>query len=246
MSLRGPYWFFLAFYLTLSAAGQSAGLPATTRPSGAASLRREQRRMAHHILRQAEAGKLDAELRLAELYYYGIGVAPDHARVLYWYNRAAAQGSARAELRLGDLYRYGLIVSPNPARAAAHDRRALQILAARAARNKRPQDDYALGMISLVGRAGKPDPRQALHWFHLAAAHNHIAALLQLGALRTYGFDGIAARPARARYWFRRAARHGSATAAYTLAWMYRYGIGARQDSARAGRWYRRALKLSR
>ncbi len=225
--------------LVLPAGAQTGGL------ANAAAMRARQRLAAQRVERRAAAGDVKAELRLALLYYYGIGVPRDSARVLRWYRQAARQNSAEAELRLGDLYRYGLLVSPDPQAAAAHYARALALLRQRAHHGPRHRNQYLLGMMALLGRGRKPDPQQALRWFHLAARHENLHAELELGVLRTYGVAGIAANPARARYWFRRAARQGSATAAYTLAWLYRYGIGQPPDPAKADHWYRRALKLA-
>lgn len=221
---------------------RQAQLP-TERTSGAAALRARQHQLAEELKRRARAGNVAAELRLAELYYYGIGTHPDARRVLRWYQRAARQGSARAELRLGDLYHYGLLVSPNQKRANKYYQRALAELRARAALH-RQQAPYALGMAALVGRGRQANPRRALHWLHLAAHQNNVAAELELGVLRVYGLAGIAADPARARYWFRQAARRGSATAAYTLSWLYSNGVGTSTNLSKADHWLQRAMKL--
>ena len=56
----------------------------------------------------AEAGHIEAQVALANLYMKGEGVAPDTAAALRWYRRAAKAGHAVAQLNLGDIHYRGL------------------------------------------------------------------------------------------------------------------------------------------
>ena len=51
----------------------------------------------------AEAGHVAAQLRLADMYRTGEGVAKDEAEALAWFRRAAAQGSVPAQFFVGPL-----------------------------------------------------------------------------------------------------------------------------------------------
>src|SRR5262249_15974614 len=55
----------------------------------------------------ATQGHIEAQYQLAECYYYGRGVATNHATALTWYEKAAQQGDANAEYALGRCYQYG-------------------------------------------------------------------------------------------------------------------------------------------
>ncbi len=65
----------------------------------------------------AEAGDVEAQLALADLYRNGLGVPLDLAAALAWYRRAADQGVALAQLNLGDFYSQGLGVPRDQVRA---------------------------------------------------------------------------------------------------------------------------------
>ena len=67
----------------------------------------------------AEAGHLEAQVSLADLYLNGLGVAPDPAAAALWYRRAAEAGDPVAQLNLGDLYARGLGVPRDRVEAVA-------------------------------------------------------------------------------------------------------------------------------
>lgn len=67
----------------------------------------------------AEAGHLDAQVSLAELYLNGLGVAADPVAGVAWYRRAAAAGDPVAQLNLGDFYARGFLVGRDLAEAFA-------------------------------------------------------------------------------------------------------------------------------
>ena len=56
----------------------------------------------------AEQGVVNAQFRLAQMYYEGLGVAQDYKEALKWYRLAAVQGDAEAQRSLGGMYHEGL------------------------------------------------------------------------------------------------------------------------------------------
>ena len=61
----------------------------------------------------AEAGnraaEADAELRVGDYLYYGLGdVAPNHALAVKWYSRASAHGNKQGSYNVGWMYEYGV------------------------------------------------------------------------------------------------------------------------------------------
>ncbi len=52
----------------------------------------------------AEKGNAEAQVKLADLYRTGNGVAQNLAEAVKWYRSAAEKGAAEAQFRLGELY----------------------------------------------------------------------------------------------------------------------------------------------
>lgn len=57
--------------------------------------------------KSAEAGCIDAQNMLGNLYRFGCGVIEDHQQALYWYQKAAEKEHSGACRALGDLYASG-------------------------------------------------------------------------------------------------------------------------------------------
>jgi TPR repeat protein len=53
------------------------------------------------VLERAEAGSLDAQIMLGDIYGEGIGVKKDEEKSFYWYQKAAEQGDAESQFNLG-------------------------------------------------------------------------------------------------------------------------------------------------
>jgi Caspase domain/Sel1 repeat len=66
---------------------------------------------------QAEAGDIDAQNYVGEIYLKGLGTDPDYTRAAQWFEKAAAQGSRRARINLGYQYEQGLGVQKDLPRA---------------------------------------------------------------------------------------------------------------------------------
>jgi hypothetical protein len=75
-------------------------------------------------LPEAEAGSLDAQVYVGEIYEKGLGLPPDYEAAASWYRRAAEQGDSRAQINLGNLYERGLGVEPDPLEALKWYRKA--------------------------------------------------------------------------------------------------------------------------
>ena len=52
----------------------------------------------------AEKGVVNAQFRLAQMYYEGLEVAQDYKEALKWYQLVAEQGDAEAQRSLGEMY----------------------------------------------------------------------------------------------------------------------------------------------
>jgi uncharacterized protein len=61
-----------------------------------------------NLTKEANAGDVDVQLQLAEMYETGFGVPTDRGQAAYWYRQAAEQGSAKAQSTLGQMYIRGI------------------------------------------------------------------------------------------------------------------------------------------
>ena len=56
----------------------------------------------------AEQGVVNAQFRLAQMYYEGLGVEQDYKEAVKWFRLVAEQGDAEAQRSLGEMYHEGL------------------------------------------------------------------------------------------------------------------------------------------
>ncbi len=75
-------------------------------------------------LPEAEAGNTEAMFYVGQIYEKGLGVEPEYAAAVTWYQRAAEHGYTPAMVNLAYLYEVGLGVAPDRARALSYYRRA--------------------------------------------------------------------------------------------------------------------------
>lgn len=94
-----------------------------------------------------------------------------------------------------------------------------------------------LGTMYLSGFGGAPDPKEALHWFKLAAESGHPRAQINLASMLLTGM-GIAEDPARAAQWLQKAAEQNHPEGQYLLASLYEKGKGVGKDDTKALQWY--------
>ncbi len=71
----------------------------------------------HVWLATAEAGDVEAQNNVGEIYERGPGDAPNYALAALWYEKAAKQGYSRAQVNLGLLYEQGQGVERDPIKA---------------------------------------------------------------------------------------------------------------------------------
>jgi TPR repeat protein len=176
-------------------------------------------------------GDVEAQYRLARMYYHGEGVKDD-AEAARWYAQAAEQGHAKAQNNLGLLYEEGRGVERDPAQAVPWYRRAAEQGLATAQSNLARTYDLGLG----VDR----DHAEAAKWYRRAAEQGHAGAQYRLGVLFDDGM-GVPRNPGQAAKWYRRAARQGNGPAQGAIGSMYAEGRGVPRDAGKAAKWLGRA-----
>ncbi|MDZ4164863.1 MAG: tetratricopeptide repeat protein [Smithellaceae bacterium] len=114
------------------------------------------------LLGLAERGNPDAQLKTGVAYYYGRGVARDHAAALKWFKAAALQGNQYAQANVGYMYQMGQGSSQDYPEAAKWFEQA--------ARQGNSFAQYNLGLLYEKGQGVLQDEVQALKWFNLASS----------------------------------------------------------------------------
>lgn len=113
----------------------------------------------------AEAGDAQAQAKIGQMYWLGLGVAEDDAQAAKWLGEAARQGEPEARMALAMLYMLGSGVDQDDTKAAE----LLQPLAERGV----PEAQFYLGLMYQNGRGVTEDPVEACKWLALAAREGH-------------------------------------------------------------------------
>ena len=142
--------------------------------------------------RAAEAGDVDAQLKLADIYKSGDGVSQDYAEAVKWYRLAAEQGDPDAQASLGVAYRDGSGVAQDKIEAVRWFR-----VAAEAGDGKGMNE---LGFAYFSGNGVAKDIDQALRWFRAAAAAGNTIAAWNLAVGSEKGLLGDQNHAETARY----------------------------------------------
>ena len=111
----------------------------------------------------------DAQMRLGDMYKYGIGVTQDHAEAARWYRSAAEQGFPHAQFNLGVMYEEGQGVAQDYAEAERWYRLAAEQGDANA--------QFNLGLKYAHGNGVIQDYSTAHVWFNIAARNGHSEAV---------------------------------------------------------------------
>jgi TPR repeat protein len=180
------------------------------------------------ILKSAEAGNADAQLRLGSIYREGQIVPKDDAKAAEWMQKAAAQGLANAQNGLAEMYFTGTGVPRDSAKAVAWLQKAAAQGDAFAQQN--------LAKMYYEGEGVPQDAAKAAEWLQKAAAQGLAVSQNNLAAMYGKG-EGVPQDAAKALEWYRKAAAQGHATAQSNLAGMYARGEGVPKDLVLAYAW---------
>jgi uncharacterized protein len=156
-----------------------------------------------------EPRSIDQEIKLADAYLAGHGVAQDPKLAAYWYEKAAGAGDAQAELQTGYLYETGFGVTKDPARAAHWYQLAASSGLVRAKVN--------LAMAYLWGTGVPANERLALKLLNEAASNGSGLAACYLGDFYAFGV-GVPRDQATAEGWYRKGASQHDPIAEFDLA----------------------------
>jgi tetratricopeptide (TPR) repeat protein len=123
----------------------------------------------------AQAGDLNSQWLLANIYHHGVAGQPDLQNAAQWYKQAAINGHTGAQREFGKLLFRGKGVERDIQQAI----RWLTM----AAREDDHDAEFYMGVIYMGGKDFRGDQASALHWFKRAAASGHKMAINNLAWL---------------------------------------------------------------
>jgi TPR repeat protein len=207
------------------------------------------------LVKKAEAGDATAQLKLADCYSQGLGVAANKAKALELYIAASKkydeasykaqklitsyelQASAvnpEAMRVLGKLYQDGDGVKKNLEKSFSYFKSSAELGNEVAQMN--------LGYCYLNGLGTLADPSKALFWYTKSAESGNADAMISLSRFYINGV-GTETNLHKAFELVKQSAEKGNAWAQNELGTYYEYGKGVTQDYKEAVKWYTKAAE---
>lgn len=178
------------------------------------------------MLREADAGNLDAQLSLGYIFLYGEGdIKPDYNKAFHYYEMAAAQNDNVAINNLGSLYYSGIGTPANVAKAMEMFDKAAKLGNVEAAVN--------LAFLYMTDNPLSKDSKRAMELFQTAANANNPTAQFMLGYAHLYGYL-VPRDYARAFELLQKSAMSKYDEAQYQTALLYMEGKGVPQNYGKA------------
>jgi uncharacterized protein len=175
---------------------------------------------------------VEAQIALAGLYRFGLGVSNDLGKAAELYQKAADQGNAMAQFNLGWLYQNGLGVTKDLGKAAE--------LYQKAADQGNAQAQTELAWFYEGGRGVPKDMGKAAELYQKAADRGFAPAQTNLGMVYRNG-EGVPKDLGKAAELYQKAADQGYARAQLGLGGFYESGQGVPKDLGKAAELYQKA-----
>ncbi len=174
------------------------------------------------------------ELRRAEQYQFGKGVAKDMAQSLYWYRKAADHGDPSAQVQLGYFYYKGIGVARDPVESARWFARAIG--------SGSPTAKLNLAVLYLRGAGVPRDPELAMNFLDELARKGDTRAEAYLGIMYQNGF-GAPQDQSVAEKWFLKAARGNGPEGLFGMGVLYSTSPNHEHDFRKAVEFLRRSAE---
>ena len=185
--------------------------------------------------RAVQAGSIQGQVDLGQLYEYGRGVAADTAKALECYHTAAMAGNSEAMYRIGMITKYSDEVQKDPPLACKWFQRAYE--------NGHPYGTLELGNCYHQGQGVDKSSQQAFALYYMAAQAGLPLAQEFVGAIFESG-DGATQNDAQSASWYRQAALQNMPDAMVQFGADLRLGRGVPWNEAQAMQWFQRAAGL--
>ena len=194
----------------------------------------ERRETVKWFERAAIKGSLEAQLRLADIYYNGKGPEVDYKKAMKWYEAAAEQRNSDAMVQIGLMYLRGKGVEKSDEEAFKWVTKAAELGHGGA--------QFYLGYAFLEGNGVQQSYEEAYKWFMKSARLRNEGAQFYLGVMYDRGL-GVQQSYEEAYKWFMKAAEQGDGTAQTNVGLMYGKGQGVQQSYEEAYKWFMKAAE---
>ena len=194
------------------------------------------------FLKSADNGHVKGMLRVAALYYVGLGCGgKDTYKEQYWYRRAMEAGSPIAILKLAEALDHGYLDHGRIGKTEDEQKEALELY-------KKASDlgyvDASKALASYYHRDNR-DRYLASYWFRVAAEQGDTESQLYYASALYHGNTELGTKPQKAEavIWYRKSAEQGNCHAQYALSKCLFYGEGIEKDDNEAFEWCEKAAK---
>ena len=197
---------------------------------------RNKREAAKLFKKAAEAGSIEANLKLGICYENGDGVPRDYNQAIYYHQVAADEGNAESMYHLAEIYRTGEGNIKVDLQEAAQ-------YYADAAKKGHAMSMHFLASMFRDGGGVNQNYDKAVEFFEKAIQAGDSTANIDLGVMYLIG-QGVKEDHIKAAKYFEAGANAGNADAMYRLAVCYVHGEGVKQDEKKATEWFSKAADL--
>lgn len=192
------------------------------------------------FLRSAENGHVKGMLRVAALYYVGLGCGgKDTYKEQYWYRKAMEAGSSVAILKLAEALDRGYLDHGRIGKTESEKQEALELY------KKASELGYADASRALAFyyHRDNRDRYLAFYWFRVGAEQGDSESQLYYASSLFHGIEELDIHPQRneAVIWYRKAAEQGNVFAQYALSKCLFYGEGTDKNEEEAFAWCEKA-----
>lgn len=126
--------------------------------------------------KSAEAGYIDAQIRLGKLYLEGDALEKNYQKGIYWIQKAADQGHTESQYNLGHIFRENKYIKKDDFISA--------MWFEKAAKQGHLDAQFNIGVIYHRGRGVKQNIDTAIYWYEKAANRGDDDAIYNLNLLR--------------------------------------------------------------
>lgn len=194
------------------------------------------------FLKSAENGHVKGMLRVAALYYVGLGCGgKDTYKEQYWYRQAMEAGSPIAILKLAEALDRGYVDHERIGKTESEQQEALQLY------EKASKLGYveASKALAFYYQRNNRDSYLSSYWFRVGAEQGDAESQLYYAKALFYGDGegGCKSQKEEAVIWYRKSAEQGDRLAQYALSKCLFYGEGIEKNEHEAFEWCEKAAK---
>lgn len=194
----------------------------------------------HYYKLLADLGNTQAQIKVANYYYEGLGVKKSLNESMFYLQKAAAENVPIAWDLLGDIYVSG-VNGENSLEKAVFCYQKAFLAYKKQAELENVESQYALGRHYHLGLGVKKSYPQALYYYKLAAKQKNPYALIAIATMYELG-DGVSQSFQKAFEYNKLAAEGGMVSAWIYVGDAYRSGKGVEKSEEKAYEAYQKTI----